>query len=397
MRHRKRLSKLFLLALLPAAALGADPVNRIVLRVNDHIATLYDYELRKADFVAEVNRRQIEADEKKATLAQAGELVFKDMYDEMLLHSKADQLGIEVTRQQIDRSVEQLRENFGIKSDEEFRIALAQSGLTEDKLRQQLEVQLRMREIVGQEVQNKVKLEDDDLRRYYRKNAEEFRVPEQVQLREVVVLAEGTPAADERERMAANLRQEVTGGKPLEEAIAPLQTLKKSSGVIDLGWVSKGDLDPALEAAAWKLAKGEISAPVDGRGGLHLLQAVDRRESYLKPFGEVSEAIHTKESNRLFAEQFNRYMADLQRQSLIVADPPAEAAGFRRLLTVSNGPADELKALGLGAVKPVPPVAPAAPLSGEPAPPEVTAPPTPVEPLSTDPTAPVPPVTPPPA
>jgi foldase protein PrsA len=395
MRHRTRLFELFLLALWPAAALGADPVNRIVLRVNDHIATLYDYELRKKDFIAEVNRRQIEADEKKRTLAQAGELVFKDMYDEMLLHSKADQLGIDITRQQVDRSLEQLRESYGIKGDEEFRTALAQSGLSEAKLREQLEVQLRMREIVGQEVQNKVKLEDDDLRRYYRKNAEEFRVPEQVQLREVVVLTEGTPGTDEREQMAAHLRQEVTGGKTLEEAIAPLQTLKKSSGLIDLGWVSKGDLDPALEAAAWKLAKGEVSAPVPGRGGLHLLQAVDRRESYVKPFSEVSEAIQDKESNRLFSEKYSGFMADLQRQSLIVADPPPEAAGFRRLLTVSTGPADELKALGVGvgAVKPE-----ALPKAEKPAPAPLTGvtPATPVEPLATDPTAPVPPVTPPP-
>lgn len=333
-----------LLAGAPGLALHAEVLNSVVLRVNDHIATLRDYQLRKQAFIEEVNRRQEDPVEKRRTLEQAGEIVFKDMYDELLLQSRADQLGIDIGNQQVDRAIEQMREGYNLKTDEEFRAALAQSGMTEPRLREQMKGNLRLREVMGREVNAKVVVEEDDVRRYYSKNAEEFRVPEQVTLREVVVLDTGVPDAARRAQVAAEIRAAVAGGKSLEQAIESYKTLGQTSGVIDLGAVSPGDLDPALETAAWKLEKGAVSEPVAARGGLHLLQVTDRTASRLRPFAEVSQQIQAKEEDRIYREELARYMVDLQRQALIVADPPAEAAGFRRLLG-TPGTSDELSGL----------------------------------------------------
>ena len=55
---KKRLLALPLLALLMLpAALRAELVNKVVLRVNDQIATLYDYEQRRA--VLLVDRKSV--------------------------------------------------------------------------------------------------------------------------------------------------------------------------------------------------------------------------------------------------------------------------------------------------------------------------------------------------
>ncbi|MEA2695290.1 MAG: PPIC-type domain, partial [Acidobacteriota bacterium] len=122
------------------------------------------------------------------------------------------------------------------------------------------------------------------------------------------------------------------GGKAFDKAIEPYLAKGQVSAMTSLGLVSPKDLDPALEKAAWSLEKGAVSAPVAGRGGLHLLQAVDRHESHIRPFSEVSAAIQAKEEERVYRDKLAEYMADLQKQSLIVADPPVEAAGFRSLL-----------------------------------------------------------------
>jgi parvulin-like peptidyl-prolyl isomerase len=345
MPQRTPIVRASLLAVLLAGAAGpalhAEVLNRVVLRVNDHIATLYDYEQRKQAFIDEVNRRDQDPAEKRQILSQAGEVVFKDMYDELLLESRADQLAVEITNQQVDRSIEQMKQNYNLKTDQEFRAALAQTGLTEAKLREQFRGNLRMREVLGREVNAKVTLEEDDLRRAYRKDTEAYRAPEQLQLREVVVLEEQVADVARRAQIGQEIRAAVAGGQSLDQAIEAYKTLGQVSGPIDLGWVSKGDLDPALELASWPLAKGAVSEPVAGRGGLHLLHVIDRRESYVKPFSEVAAQIQAQEEDRLYREELAKYMADLQRQALIVADPPAEAAGFRRLLAVPSA-ADEL-------------------------------------------------------
>ena len=364
-----------LLAGVPGPALHAEVLNRVVLRVNDHIATLRDYELRKAAYIEEVSRREQDPVERRRLIEQAGETVFKDIYDELLLQSRAEQLGVEIGNQQIDRAIEQMRQGYKLQTDEEFRAALAQSGLTEAKLRDQLRSNLRLREVLGRDVNSKVVVEEDDMRRYYSKNPEEFRVPEQVQLREVVVLEETVADAARRTQVADEIRAAVAGGQTLEQAIDSYKTLGQTSGVIDLGWVARGDLDPALELAAWQLAKGAVSEPIPGRGGLHLLQAVDRAESRIRPFSEVAAEIQAKEEDRIYREELARYMVELQRQALIVANPPTEAAGYTRLLG-TPGASDELGGLAGAAAAAVP------------APTDETAPAEPASPVPTTPTEP---------
>ncbi|MEO6193741.1 MAG: peptidyl-prolyl cis-trans isomerase [Thermoanaerobaculia bacterium] len=343
-RRLVSLSLLLALSLAPAMvpALSAEVLNRVVLRVNDQISTLYDYQLHREEMVRDIIRREQDGDERQRLLSQAGEVAYADLFRELLLQSRADQLGVEVTDAQVDAAMGQLKQSYNLKSDEEFKAALAQSGMTEAQLRAQLRGQLRVQEVRGREVQSRVKVDEEDQRRYYRKNLEQFRQPEQVQLREVVVLDEGgLPTAEERQRAAAEIRAKVRSGGSLADAVAGTTTKGVTSAAIDLGWVSPGDLDKNLETAVWKLPKGSLSEPVQARGGLHLVQVLDRRESRIPPFSEVQQAIQTREQERVFRQEIAKYMVELEKKSLIVAKPPAEAANFRRHLTVTEAAGDE--------------------------------------------------------
>lgn len=342
-----------ILALTLSPALHAEVLNRVVLRVNDRIATLRDYQQRRQEMVQEVLRREQDPQERQRILGQAGEVVFANMFHELLLDSRADQLGIEINDPQVDTAVAQLRESYNIKNDQEFAAALAQSGMTEQQLRAQLRNTLRIQEVRGREVQSRVNVDEEDLRRYYRKNLEQFRQPEQVQLREVVVLEEGGAPAEERIRIASEIRAKAAAGTPLVDAVADRAQTGVTSNVIELGWVSPGDLDKNLETAVWKLPKDSVSEPVPARGGLHLVQVIDRRESRIPPFAEVAAAIRSREEDRVFREEIAKYMVELEKKSLVVANPPQEAAGYRRQLGATAVEEDE--GLGAGATTEPPP------------------------------------------
>lgn len=342
---RKLASLSLLLALSLAPALRAEVLNRIVLRINDQIATLHDYQQHRDEMVRDVMNRERDADERQRLLGSVGEMAYADLFRELLLTSRADQLGIEISDAQVDASVAQLRQSYNLKTDQDLQAALAQSGMTLQQLRAQLRNQLRVQEVRGREVQSRVKVDEEDLRRYYRKNLETFRQPEQLQLREIVVLEEGGLAGPaERQREAELIRGKVQSGSSLPDAVSDSSKKGVTSGVIELGWVSPGDLDKNLEAAVWKLSKGAVSEPVQARGGLHLVQVIDRRESRVPPFSEVSASIQAKEQERVFRLETTKYMAELEKKSLVVANPPAEAANFRRQL--STVPAEGVEGLG---------------------------------------------------
>jgi peptidyl-prolyl cis-trans isomerase C len=347
----------------PPRAAGAEVLNRVVLRVNDQIATLFEYDRRRAEFMSEIRRRVTDPSERRQELAQAGEDVFRNLFQELLLTSRADQLGIEATDQEVDQEMATMRENLGIKTDEEFQEALRQGNLTVEQLRAQTRRNVRIRQVMGKEVSSKIKVKDDDLRRYYRKNQDKFKVPEQIQLREVVVLDDsGLPEA-ERSEVAAEIRNAVAAGKSLADAAAPFAAKKQASGVVELGWVSPKDLDPKLEAAAWKLPKAGLTETVAARGGLHLLQLIDRHPAHLRPFAEVQAEIQQQEQERIYREESAKYFSDLESKSLVVADPPPEAANFRRKLGVAED--ESMKGLAGAGTSPTAGNAAAVPAAGD--------------------------------
>ncbi len=326
----------------PPRPAGAEVLNRVVLRVNDQIATLYDYQRRRAETMRQIEQGIQDPAERRTALDQAAENVFRDMFQELLLSSRADQLAVEVTDQEVDERLAKIRDNLGIKTDADFQTALRQNEMTLEGLRSQTRKNLRIGEVMQKEVTSKIKVKDEDLRRYYRLHVEQFTVPEQVQLREVVVLEDsGLPAA-ERAHIAAAIRAAVLSGKSLADAVAPYAGKAQASSVVEIGWVSPKDLDPKLEAAAWKLPKDGMTEPVAARGGDHLLQLIDRHPQHVKPFGEVQAAIQQQEQERIFREESIKYMADLETRSLVVADPPPEAASFRRRI---GGEDESLKGL----------------------------------------------------
>ncbi|HVR30893.1 MAG TPA: peptidylprolyl isomerase [Thermoanaerobaculia bacterium] len=326
MARRRSIALVVAAALLAALPAGAASANRIIARVNDRIATLYDFEvrledsLRRADLPESVSGRQ-------AYLTELARDVMKELFEELLVLSRADQLGITVTRTEVTEAIQRMRQANGLEDDQEFRQALAQTGLDPEQLRSQFEQQMRFQRVIGREVYSEVKLEEEDLRRYYRDHLEEFRQPEAVKLREIVVLDDtGTDPAAEAE--ASRLAQELAAGRPLEEVVAGAVSAKVSE-VIELGWVESGDLAPALEQAVWSLEPGAWSEPTRSRGGVHLAQVVDRKESVIPSFKEIEPEIRAREERVRLNQQLKSYLSELEAKSFLYLDPPPEAAGFR--------------------------------------------------------------------
>ena len=77
-----------LLLMLAATAAVAEDVNRIVLRVNEEIVTLHEYEERKAGEISTILADQrLDSSQRQERLEQAGKVVMQSTFSEMLLLS----------------------------------------------------------------------------------------------------------------------------------------------------------------------------------------------------------------------------------------------------------------------------------------------------------------------
>lgn len=317
-------------ALLLGPVLATASVHRIVLRVNDRIATSYDYEVRRAESVRALQQAsEMTEEDRQEFLSRVGEETMSTLFEELLLLSRADQLGVEVPPSVIEQAIESAKEDMGIESQEDFSRALRASGMTLQDLQDQYRRNLTMREVMGRDIQARTVVEEEDLRRYYQSHSEEFEIPERLHLQELVVLDTHPEGAEGMARLAQEIREEYLAGSSLEELADAYGAEELTAGPFDLGRVKMGDLERGLEEAVWQLEEGELSEPVLARGGLHLVAVVERQEAGLQPFSEVKDEIERKERQRRFQEEVEKYMEELEEKSYIVANPPPEAAGFR--------------------------------------------------------------------
>jgi peptidyl-prolyl cis-trans isomerase SurA len=314
---------------LPSPTPASAEVHRIVLRVNEQIATSHDYQRRRDERVEALRRAEgLSMEERQELLADIGGSIMSNLLEELLILSRAEQLGIRANEDQVSLAVQQAKDNLGIQTDEQFEEALASSGITAEELRAQMRRNLLMQEIMSREVHPRIIQSEEDLRRYYQSHSDEFQVVERLKLEEVVVLETFGTGPIQMSALAAEIRQAAIDGDDFSESVDPFTKAGTASGVIELGWVEPGDLDRNLEEAVWGLAVGDFSQPVPGRGGLHILHLAEREEARLLSFNEVQDQIARKEQDRKYQEEVRKYMAELQAGSYIVAHPPPEAASF---------------------------------------------------------------------
>ncbi len=335
------LAMLLAMAAFPVAGQSSPGLeNRVVLRVNDRIATLYDYQRAVTEQVGGIRAAPgLTEPERQERIGNAGRFVMKALFEELVILSRADQLAIVVDESEVEDQLRATKERFGFENQEQFRQALAQQGMREQDFRAQIHKQLRSNVVRGREVAPRVVVEDEDLRRFYRENEERFRIPERARFEEIVVLEAVVPA-DRLAPLAALARTRLRAGGTAAEVAEGL-----GDGVtsVDVGWVTAGDLAPALDAVAWDLEVDGVGEAIAARGGLHVLKMLERTPATVQPFEEVRDAIQQEERNRLFSEEYDLYMTELADAAYIVERLPAGAEGYRPV----ESPSRDSDALGL--------------------------------------------------
>ena len=177
---------------------------------------------------------------------------------------------------------------------------------------------------------DEIEVSDEDLATYYEENAADYDHPDQVKLEhvyfpKVASAADSLEAKEELER----IRQEIEAGKDFAELAAVVSDDEGSAAQGgDLGFFSRGQMVAPFEEAAFALAPGELSDPVETRYGWHLIKVEERLE---ESDGEKVHARHI-----LLRHQPSRTTEDSLRSQAEAFQEQAEAEGFAAALAASG-------------------------------------------------------------
>jgi len=138
---------------------------------------------------------------------------------------------------------------------------------------------------------------DADLQRAYNQNINEYRTPERVHARHILLMTQGKPAGDDAKMKAKadDLVKQLRGGADFAD-LAKKNSEDTGSATKggDLDWLVRGQTLPEFDKMVFSMKPGQISDPVKTSVGYHIIQLLQHEDARLKPFAEVKADLATQ-------------------------------------------------------------------------------------------------------
>jgi peptidyl-prolyl cis-trans isomerase SurA len=309
-----------ILAALGASALPARSavVDGIAAVVNGEVITLLD--LEKAGRLAlEERLRSVPAAEQDRVRREILSPVLDQLVLTRLQAQLARQLGIQVSSQEVDAAIATIRDDNRM-SEELLARVLEERGMTREEYRSGIEDQIRLSKLVQREVRSRIAVTDEEAAAWFAEHRRDWYRPEKIRIRHLLVPLPAGAAADETETahakalsllartragedFAALVRAETAGAAPDADQIS--------------GEIARGELFPALEAAAFALPPGGVGEPVQSPAGFHLVQLVEKTPAYEPTLEEVRSGIEQKVVERKTRARYEDWLKQLRAEAIV--------------------------------------------------------------------------------
>jgi peptidyl-prolyl cis-trans isomerase SurA len=264
-------------------------IEDVVARVNDQIITRSEYIAAEDQLLKEAEQQnvsQAEFDEKLHDL-------LRDMIDEQLLLSKGKELGITGDAETM-RQLDDIRKRNNLASMEELEKAAATQGVSFEDYKRGIRDQIIRQQVVRDEVGRRLNMTHAEETAYYEKHAQEFAVPEQVHLSEILIPTPENPT--EAQIADAQAKADSIAAK-LKAGANFAETAKTSSGGPtataggDLGDFKRGALGDVLEKATFSLPAGGNTQPIRTRQGFVILHVDSHQAAGTPPLSAVEDQV----------------------------------------------------------------------------------------------------------
>ncbi len=286
-------------------------VEGIVVRVNDRILTTTDMRQRAAERAAETGI-PVPPDAYPELVQEAA--------DELCILERAAELKLEVSNEEVNAAVKQLRDRNNVSDDATFGKMLQGMGLTLEDLRARVRNNILIQRLLQREV-GELPITEEELRQRYNQEKNTFMIGERVHLEHIVlpILGDGS---DVESKLAA-ARRLVAAARATGEFL----TLVKQEVVTghgsggDLGTLLLTDLRPEVREAGAKLKPGDISEPFRSSAGVHVIRLVERIPPTVKPFEQVEKELRERELETRYKDHLASVVGELKKRYIVETHP----------------------------------------------------------------------------
>ncbi|MDD5285432.1 MAG: peptidylprolyl isomerase [Desulfuromonadaceae bacterium] len=293
-------------------------INAIVAIVNDEVITLNEVNREALPLIREAGKK---APLDEAARSQLLKAAVEGAVEKKLTDQKIKELNIKVTEEEIRQSIEDVKRQNNMPSQEALVSALASQGIPFDQYRTQLKEQLEKLKLLSMEVRSKIQVSETEMREFYQANRAKYTEDESYRARHIFFKTNEKSGEEEIKISMKNALMVLAEAKSGKDFIELAKTYsedpaaRKDGG--DLGIFKKGDMQPELESAIVAMKPGEVSELVYTPVGFHIIKLEERISGKLKPFDSVKAAIEEAVYRKKSEERFSQWAKELRSKASI--------------------------------------------------------------------------------
>jgi len=156
---------------------------------------------------------------------------------------------------------------------------------------------------------------EEDLQAFYKSHINEFKAPEEIKARHIVVKTEA---------QANKILDELKSGKDFAELAKKhsMDPAAANGGALMLPdgreWLPKGSFEKSFEHMLFKIPKGQVGGPLKTQFGWHILKVDDRRQPDTPSFVQVRNVIRNRLQDEKNLQLHNQLTEELKKKIPVV-------------------------------------------------------------------------------
>ena len=287
-------------------------VEDAVARINDQIITRTEYQAAEDQLLQEArqdNLSQSDLDDRLHNL-------LRDLIDEQLLLSEGKVLGIDGEAETM-RELDDIRKKNNLPDMQALEKAAAQQGVSFEDFKQHIRDQIIRQQVVRDQVGSRLNMTHADELAYYNAHAQDFALPEQVHLSEIMVpTPENATQAqiDAAQAKADDLAAKLKAGANFATLARTSSGGPTAAASGDLGDFKRGALGDVLEKATFPLPVGGNTPPIRTRQGYVILHVDSHQHAGVPPLSavepQVQEALYFQQLQPALRAYLTKQRAD---------------------------------------------------------------------------------------
>ena len=205
-------------------------------------------------------------------------------------------------------------------------------------------------------IESQTPVTQEDLQSYFGQHRDEFRVPEQINVRQILIKiplpsADGKvdqKGVDDARRKADDVLKQLKGGAKFEDLARKYSEDPSKDSGGSVGWIQRGRFPSAdVEKAAFSLAKGGTSDVINAGYAFVILRIDEKQEAHVKNLAEVRSqiepVIRQQKASRAAENEAATLLTQARSQSL---EKAAAAKGLEVVTTDFVSRTDALPGIG---------------------------------------------------